>query len=66
MIKRVNLAVRDPCPSCDPSFSGQGADFLLYLLLSIEYIIGEAFIGPRNHLILVDLFPRLLHLNPEN
>jgi hypothetical protein len=63
---RVNLAIHDPCPSCGLSFSGQVDDFLPNLPLSIEYIVGVAFLGPRNHFILIDLFPRLLHLIPEN
>ena len=59
---RVNLVIHDPCPSYGPSFSGQ----VPYHLFPIEYIVGLAFLGPRNHLILIDLFLRLLHLNPEN
>ena len=63
---RVNLAIHDPCPSCGLAFFGQAEDFLPNLPLSIEYIVGVAFLGPRNHFILIDLFPRLLHLIPEN
>jgi hypothetical protein len=66
VIARVNPAIHGPCPSCGLFFSGQAVDFHPNLQLPIIYIVEKAFLGPRCHLILIDLFPRLLHLIPEN